>query len=1079
MRHALSIFFALFLCSLHAQVNNIYTSGGISQTFGAPTYRPGAKGNIVAIDTVTGTWYVSRDRNSVNWLSMGQRIEQISGCSAPAYTPNKYNSDIVMNACATPELYYHSGGGTWVCLNCASAGATDLSFTGSDSPYKLNSSTGTDVLFRAGTNVTLSRSGDTLDIAASGGITTVSTDATLSGDGSVGTPLKIAQQSATSGQVLKWNGITWLPATDAGTTYTAGTGIDVTGTVISNTGDLSATNELNTAALVTGGNLRITDAGGNLDVPVTDIAPVQAVAAGTGISISGTSTRTITNSAPDQTVSITGAGINAVTGTYPNFTVTGTEVDGSTSNELQTLSILGQDITLSNGGGTVTVPGTDLGLFDNGDNTLDITSSTGLPIRVAGGNLIGVYDDGGQLTIDFNGLILSGSGSNNRIPIWSGASSLNSSAKFTYDEVANRGLIGTTTSSGRTLGVYADIFLEKHSTDLNSAIESERNAVSFLEGGSGEGDNFMVLSRGGHVEGTAGSPAYTSKNSILAQTGAIFGNSKIQFYYNGLVTSGTTFTPTSVMEYNGGTSTWSLANLSVTNSLAVTSPLQVTEDAERRAVFANANDTRRNSFEILSGGTGESDNGLFFNRAFKTTGAASGTYTSTNSIIRPAGIRVLGQKIELIGSPSTVTSGSTFTPTVYLSTDIVSGKIGIGNSNPQRTLHVTGELRVSDLSTDTPTQLVGADGDGDVAAVSLATGLSMVSGALTPDDASATNEIQTIDTFSLSGAILSLSLVNDNVPAQTVNLSTLPVSAAWGAITGTLSDQMDLQTALDAKAGTTEVYEYKTTQTNTDLTIPAGVQTVEILCVGGGGGGGSGRKGPAAAIRCGGGSGGAGAVSIQTFSVSELGVSTLRINLPAAAAGGSATTTNSTNGSGGTAGGATTVGTTGGVFFVKANGGAAGGGGTATNGTAGAAATVGMFLGGAGIIANASGNAGGNAATVNTCTPSGGGSGGGITTANAQSAGGTGGTAYYALTTGGTAGTTGGGNGGNGSITAGQRAGSGGGGGGSNLTGNGGNGGNGARGAGGGGGGAAVDSVGNSGAGGSGGIGYVRVTFKY
>ncbi len=35
----------------------------------------------------------------------------------------------------------------------------------------------------------------------------------------------------------------------------------------------------------------------------------------------------------DQTVSITGAGINAVTGTYPNFTITGTEVDGSITNE--------------------------------------------------------------------------------------------------------------------------------------------------------------------------------------------------------------------------------------------------------------------------------------------------------------------------------------------------------------------------------------------------------------------------------------------------------------------------------------------------------------------------------------------------------------------------------------------------------------------------------------------------------------------------------------------------------------------------------------------------------------------------
>lgn len=56
--------------------------------------------------------------------------------------------------------------------------------------------------------------------------------------------------------------------------------------------------------------------------------------AGTGITLAASSTNTtITNSAPDQTVSITGAGINVVTGTYPNFTITGTEVDGSVTNE--------------------------------------------------------------------------------------------------------------------------------------------------------------------------------------------------------------------------------------------------------------------------------------------------------------------------------------------------------------------------------------------------------------------------------------------------------------------------------------------------------------------------------------------------------------------------------------------------------------------------------------------------------------------------------------------------------------------------------------------------------------------------
>jgi len=48
-------------------------------------------------------------------------------------------------------------------------GATDLSFSGSASPVTLNSSTGTDVRFVAGTGVTLAQSGDTLTISATGG----------------------------------------------------------------------------------------------------------------------------------------------------------------------------------------------------------------------------------------------------------------------------------------------------------------------------------------------------------------------------------------------------------------------------------------------------------------------------------------------------------------------------------------------------------------------------------------------------------------------------------------------------------------------------------------------------------------------------------------------------------------------------------------------------------------------------------------------------------------------------------------------------------------------------------------------
>ncbi len=78
--------------------------------------------------------------------------------------------------------------------------------------------------------------------------------------------------------------------------------------------------------------------------------------AGTGIAISGANV--ISNTAPDQTVTMTdGTGID-VTGAYPNFTVTNTS-----PNVVQTLSIAGQDLTLSGGGGTVAIPGVSFPLL--------------------------------------------------------------------------------------------------------------------------------------------------------------------------------------------------------------------------------------------------------------------------------------------------------------------------------------------------------------------------------------------------------------------------------------------------------------------------------------------------------------------------------------------------------------------------------------------------------------------------------------------------------------------------------------------------------------------------------------------
>lgn len=114
---------------------------------------------------------------------------------------------------------------------------------------------------------------------------------------------------------------------------------------------------INSSQKVTGFNTSISGAGSNEKLPTTKavvdyltagFVPIGYYSEGTGIDITG---GVITNTAPDQTVTMTdGTGID-VTGTYPNFTFTNTS-----PNIVQTLSIAGQDLTLSNGGGTVEIP---------------------------------------------------------------------------------------------------------------------------------------------------------------------------------------------------------------------------------------------------------------------------------------------------------------------------------------------------------------------------------------------------------------------------------------------------------------------------------------------------------------------------------------------------------------------------------------------------------------------------------------------------------------------------------------------------------------------------------------------------
>jgi hypothetical protein len=179
----------------------------------------------------------------------------------------------------------------------------------------------------------------------------------LRGDGSLATfPVIPAQYNPTAGTGISITGaypnqtIT-NTAPDQTVALTAGSGIGVSGTypnfTISNTDPTSG--------------VSLSSAGGTESLVNDGTGPslaTKGLTAGTGISLSGTTTAvTVTNSAPDQVVAISaGTGIG-VTGTYPNFTVTNSAPSSGgtvTSVAALTLGTTGTDLSSTVATGTTT-----------------------------------------------------------------------------------------------------------------------------------------------------------------------------------------------------------------------------------------------------------------------------------------------------------------------------------------------------------------------------------------------------------------------------------------------------------------------------------------------------------------------------------------------------------------------------------------------------------------------------------------------------------------------------------------------------------------------------------------------------
>jgi hypothetical protein len=282
-----------------------------------------------------------------------------------------------------------------------------------------------------GNTYTLSQSGGSVSIAKSG--------------------------AAITGSVLEWNGSDWIYGTDDVATYTSGSGINISGNTIANTGDLSNTNELITAFSKPSGNIiRITEAGVNRDINIAETTPTTGqVMKWNGTQWTAQDDATSSGGGGGQTYSGgTGISVNNTT-----FTITNTG-DISNTNEIQTLGRSGNNISISSSNAVA--------LAQSGSAT------TGSVLKWDGTNWVYGVDNTGTV-VEPSQQIVYGTGT-----------SVTSESGFNYNPSTNRMSIG---NSNALAPLHVGNGSSNPSTKAKILVSENVTVSGFAEHGFADGSN--------------------------------------------------------------------------------------------------------------------------------------------------------------------------------------------------------------------------------------------------------------------------------------------------------------------------------------------------------------------------------------------------------------------------------------------------------------------------------------------------------------------------------------------------------------------------------------------------------------
>jgi hypothetical protein len=175
---------------------------------------------------------------------------------------------------------------------------------------------------------------------------------------------------------------------------TGGTAITVASNVVSVTDNAIGATQLNVSGNGTAGQVLKSDGDGSFSWAADNNTTYTA---GTGLSLTGT---TFANTAPDQTVSLTGSGATSVSGTYPNFTISSTNTQYTAGTGL---TLTGTEFSLSGTLNADTVDSLHASSFLRSDATDTATGALTFSGSTTFNNTLNFSPNGQQITIDSDG----------------------------------------------------------------------------------------------------------------------------------------------------------------------------------------------------------------------------------------------------------------------------------------------------------------------------------------------------------------------------------------------------------------------------------------------------------------------------------------------------------------------------------------------------------------------------------------------------------------------------------------------------------------------------------------------------